>query len=300
MRRNYKALIGAFVFGGSLFVSPFVSPALVYARDGASGGSGSSDSSSTQNNSETLQKLKDEAKAALEAQKEAAKSAAEQKKLDQQCSRFTGDKLFSGLDGKKNELETKRGERSSDLSTKRGEIDNERDAARSKADSERQQQYDTLMAKATTDAQKAAVEEFKTTVEQAVATRRSAQDAARQAYRDGVDAVLSGQKATIDAGLTDLQAAIESAIEKAKASCLAGTSVDEVKATLESDLKTARDTFKAARESNTGVSDQIKALEETRKAAVQAAVDEFKSTVAAAKTTLELAFEVAPTPTPNI
>ncbi|HEY4523164.1 MAG TPA: hypothetical protein VJK73_02205 [Candidatus Paceibacterota bacterium] len=164
-------------------------------------------------------------------------------------------------------------------------------AARGNGDTKRAEGYVKLDAKATTDAQKAAVATFKNTVEVAVTTRKAAVDAAIAAYRTGVDAALATHTAALDSADAAFEASVNTALEQAKSDCAAGVDPATVRTTLTSSIKSARDTFQAARKENT-LKGTRESLAATRKAAVDTAIANFKASVESAKTDLKAAFEV--------
>ncbi|HQV64916.1 MAG TPA: hypothetical protein PKZ56_01665 [Candidatus Paceibacterota bacterium] len=186
------------------------------------------------------------------------------------------------IDLRRNEQLNKKTQNRSDRDTK---IEQHRDGW----DNNRGDRFEKLEAKATTDAQKAAVAEFKSTVTTAISTRRSAIDSAISTFRSGVDALNTSNKTAIDAAITNFKTAYQAALTKATADCAAGVDSKTVKATFESSIKAAHETFKATKESIVKKT-AIEALGATRKAAVTKAVEDFKTVLQAAQQKLQLAF----------
>ncbi len=213
-------------------------------------------------------------------------------KLADVCKRYTETKLSKTTDDKHNEFTSRLSKKGTDLGDKRGEWDSKRNEARTIADQKREEHYAKLLERAVTDEQKQAVEVFKLAVERAVSDRRTAQDTARQAYRSGVDAILANRKSTLEAESGEFKLAVEAALAKAKTSCENGSPVDTVKSALKMDLEAAKSALKTAKDENGKVSEDIRALVEVRKTAVQSAKETFDTAMQDAKSALELALGV--------
>jgi hypothetical protein len=193
------------------------------------------------------------------------------------------------LDEKIQNFQTKKSTRFAQIATRRAEHDEARVTKQSASDTRHDTRYDALMAKATTDAQRAAVVTFQTKTTQAIEVRRAAIDKAVKEYRLGVDALINGKFGTLDTAVTTLKSSIASAVAEAKSACTTGTDPATVAMTFKSRVKAAHDAFKANR-SDAAIKAQIETLISTRKSAVAAAVSTFKTTMEAAKTELKTAF----------
>jgi hypothetical protein len=287
MFRNFKVIIAALsVFGSAGLVT-----VTVYAEQGSGSQSGSS--SNTQQ-VETERSKIESANSESEARKSSQEADKAKKAADKQasiCARFDGTKIRGSISENENKLNDNRKGRGDSLGAKRSEIDIDRSSKRTTNDSVRLEHYTMLEDKAITPEQKAAVAEFKDTVEAAVTTRRAAQDSAKQAYREGVDAAIAEQQGIFDQDLADFKAATDAAVAKAKAACDAGTSVDSVRATLKTDLEAARASLKSARESDSVLKQKVEALKVVRKAAFDTAKNEFHLVLEEAKVKLEAALD---------
>ena len=220
-------------------------------------------------------------------QKEAEQTA----KLTELCSKFVNSKMSSEVESKRSQLESKLSEKGAELTGKRSEWDSKRDEARTLADSKRQNHYTKMLEMATGDNQKAAIAEFQIAVEDAVNSRRDAQDEARQAYRDGVDAALEDRKDELESTASEFRQAVDSAVAKAKTSCLNGTPIDSVKSTLKIDLDAAKSELKNAQSQITSASDIVKSLAETRKKTIETAKAVFEEALETAKAKLNTSLE---------
>lgn len=170
---------------------------------------------------------------------------------------------------------------------------------RDTANTNRNAGYDKLYAKASTTEQTAAADTFKATVEAAVTTRKAAVDAAVQAYRDGIDTAIANFSTNLSTAHTTFKSSVDAAIAKAKADCAAGVDSVTVRSTLSSSIKAAQDMFKASREglrSSKPIQTTQKELAATRKAAIDKAIADFKTTVQTASTALKAAFPKTTTP----
>lgn len=200
-------------------------------------------------------------------------------------------KITSGITAAKDKVSTARNERATQLTANRAKWDQDLSANRSKADQDRQSSFAKLEAKATTDAQKAAVKTYESTVADAVTKRRAANDAARTAFRNAVDTAIASQKATIDAQATIFSSAVSTAVTTAQAACIANpANGPAIRTTLQNSLKTAKDTYNAARKSDGNLGEQIKQLAATRNEAIKTADTTLQATVKAAREALKAAF----------
>lgn len=177
------------------------------------------------------------------------------------------------------------------LSSADQKVDQDVAAARQKADSDRDANFTKLEAKATTDAQKQAVQTYETAVKTAVTTRRGAYDAARQTFRTGVKDAVLARRSTVAAQISQFKASVNAAVASAQASCTSNpASGASVRTTLVSALKTARQTFQSNRKGDETVGSQVKQLAATRNDSFKAADQAFKASMVTARDALRQAF----------
>ncbi|MFA5991306.1 MAG: hypothetical protein WC794_03610 [Candidatus Doudnabacteria bacterium] len=157
---------------------------------------------------------------------------------------------------------------------------------------DRQVIYTKLMAKATTEAQKQAVIQFQATVEAAVATRRTEVDAVRKAYWDGMASAMGGRQNSVDAARMQFTNTINTAVAAAQSACTAGTDPITVRTQFNATVKAARGQFATDRKAIDKYGPQVKALVQTRNAAVKKAFDSFHTTMEQARTALKSALKV--------
>lgn len=220
---------------------------------------------------------------------------------------FGGQNLCSRLGNYISKMETRvtdreqnilsgRGERQNKWSDRLSSWDEKREAQRNRAESRMTDFFLKLEPRAITDAQKQAVMDFKTAIQVAIGVRKTAVDAAILAFRTGVETQLSQRKIQTENAVLAYKNAQKAAFDKAKSSCDSMIVPGTVLETLKTDLKTARDNFQAARTAIEKAADKIKALNETKKAAMEKAHQDFKAALEKAKTDLKVAF---PQPTPS-
>jgi hypothetical protein len=146
-----------------------------------------------------------------------------------------------------------------------------------------------LMAKATSDAQKAAVTAYEQSITSAVEARRSAVDTARSTFRSGMNALLTNHQAAVSGRVTAFQISINDAFSTASSSCTDNTDGATVRASLLQAIASVRQTFESQRTSDT-VKGDVQALIAARNQAVRAANNTFLQSAQDARQTLKAAF----------
>lgn len=186
-------------------------------------------------------------------------------------------------------LQTDWSSRDAKISANRSKRDATLAADRAKWSSDRSNQFAKLEAKATTATASAAVKTFESQITSAISARETAVDSAISTYRAGVDKIISDRKNAIDSAISTFIASVDSAFSKASTDCANNVAPATVRQETVTSLKTARQTFQAARSSLTKFSDAFAPLDAARKAAVQTAIDNFKTTAQQARDELKLA-----------
>lgn len=147
--------------------------------------------------------------------------------------------------------------------------------------------------KATTDAQKTAVDAFATAIHNAVSERKTAMDAAKKMFRDGLEAARVSRKSAVNAATTAFAAAVQAALDKAKADCAASGDPIAIRATMTADTEAARKKLQADMKAADRVGDDLNTLNKTRKAAFKKAQADFRTAVEVAVHTLRAVFPEA-------
>lgn len=206
--------------------------------------------------------------------------------LDATKSRLNS--LVSQYESKLNAL---RADKSTKIATQFALRDSERAANRLRWDNERNTQYERLYSKATSDIQKQAIDQFKSTIEVAVNKRRAAVDSAVSTYRSTVQADMSTNQGSINSLAGIYKSAVVTAENKAQASCNIGTDPSVVRESFKSDLQVARTNLKTGKNGSEKINVEISALIKTRKEAIESAISDFKITLDQARETLNLALK---------
>lgn len=208
------------------------------------------------------------------------------------CSRIdtVAAKLGENLGKRTENVTTKKTERLAKLAEERLKRDEKRAGAWASHDTSRDARFDALTNRADTDAKKAAVVAFEAAMKAAVSARRTAVDTAVKNYRTGVDALVNGKMTSLDGGVTTLKQAIDAAIATAKTSCATtGANGETIRTTMTASIKAAQELFKKNR-TDAAIKDQLTALATTRKAAVDTAINQFKTDTAKAAADLKAVF----------
>lgn len=147
--------------------------------------------------------------------------------------------------------------------------------------------FTKLVAHATTDEERAAIEKFKQGLNIAIATRRASVEAAVTRFNSESAKLIALRAHDIDNATTTLRNATTKAGIVARNNCKKGLAGTTVRARYTRDLKNARMQFQvdvaSALKRNQGISPLIK----SRDTDVKAAVDEFKDTLATLRLELE-------------
>lgn|GEM_PF-1197348 len=259
----------------------------VKLEDGANDSRGSEERTSEQQSGDRRGKIED-----MRAEREAKLAELKDKRQGDFCSRFTDQaaKISENLSDRGGKFESRINDRSEERDSKRNEREGKLEENRSQADALRNEMFMKLEEKADTDAKKEALATFKKAVESAISLRREKVDAAIADFRKGVDSALATRKDGRAAALAAFKKDVDAAVAEAKAGCDSGKSPETIRATFKTSLKNARTTLQSQRQENNQIKDQILALVAARKTTVKAALDEFKSSIAAARADLKKAF----------
>lgn len=208
------------------------------------------------------------------------------------CENFTSrvKDMESKLTERKGKFVDRKEKRVDYLDENRDTRDNMLTDKREGQDARRNAWYEKLETAADTDEKKAAVAEFKKTVEAAVETRRDSLNTAVDAFRKSVDAAATEQKENRAGGVDTFAAIVAVALNQVKTDCAAGKDAETIRSAFQSSLKSARDSLQSERKEGEKLGIVIKDLAETKKVAIQSALDAFKETLSKAKIDLKAAF----------
>ncbi len=219
------------------------------------------------------------------AKTEANRSTTTCKSIDQLAT-----KVQSQLSERKTKVDSKRIDIYVKTSTHRENRDTELVNKRADWDTKRQENFDTLRAKAKTDEQKQAVEDYVTAITEAIKTRRMANDIAFMTFKNTVDDLKKTISESVNGNISTTTASINQTITDAKVSCASGQSADTVRQTVKSKLEAARQRSKADRESITK-NDLLKAATQKRNDDIKLNNEAFKTSTTVAREQLKTAFK---------
>lgn len=216
------------------------------------------------------------------------------KRQEQFCERFLGnvEQQKNRLEERYRNMEQVRTDRYDNTDKRRTERDSRLEEQRQTRNEYRDGWYAKLLELAGDDADKiAAVNEFKTTMEALVAARQASVDEALESFRAGVDTAVAGKKSGVDAAAEQFRAEYQAAIDAAKASCDEdGADVNSIRSQFMTDMKAAREKLQDSRKDLMTVGEQVRALAETKNAAIKTAMEKFRNGAADARADLKDAF----------
>ena len=161
---------------------------------------------------------------------------------------------------------------------------------RTKWDENWTKHYQKLLGRADTDAEKQAVETFKNTIDEAIAKRRAAVDAANKAFQESIEQARLARKSDIETIVKAFKESAKAAYNSAKTDCDAGKEAKTIRETLNNALKAAREKFNTDRQATEKLGPEQSEIMTARNEAIKKAFDEFKATLKTAKETLKAAF----------
>lgn len=210
------------------------------------------------------------------------------------CDRITN--VREDVSSKLNGLESDRAKSRTDILAKlkdrKGDREDDVEKMRDDAKQKFEDAIKKIEAEATTDAQIAALAEFKASVKVSQDTRKLAVDAAVKTFRSGVESLVGKRSDAIKAAAATLKSSILAAVAKAKADCVSGDPVT-VRATLMASIQASLVDFRTVSQAVDKIGQQIKDLAATRNASIKAANQAFKASVEQARKTLKAAFPKA-------
>jgi hypothetical protein len=200
-------------------------------------------------------------------------------------------KVDANIANLKSKLTTSRANRDLAITNDHAKWDQQLKDSRTKWDQQRSDNFTKLEGRAKTAAQTSAVKTYETAIQNAVSTRRSANDAARATYRAGVDNALVSQRSMTNGQLATFSTSVADAEATAQAGCQATpTNGSSLRTSFQASMKSARATYTAARKADGNISSQIKQLVATRNASFQANDAAFKVATDSARVALKAAF----------
>jgi len=207
------------------------------------------------------------------------------------CSQI--DKALVYLDTKAINFGEKKEDAVNNRTEKREDHRSEVDTRRADNEVKRNNQLEELSKRATTDAQKAALEAFRTSMNTALTERKKTVDAILLAHRTDIDKVVAARKTGAGEALVTLKADIEAVKTQAKSDCTNNIAGDTVRTNLKNAIQKAQEKFRETMKSLEKVKDVSEASRETRKQELQKAEDTFKKSVEDARNNLKAALKAS-------
>lgn len=199
------------------------------------------------------------------------------------------EKLKKDIADNMTRFSTKEIDRRSALDDKITKQDSERQNTRFTWNNSRDKVYTQLLARATTDTQKTAIEKFRAAIDTAVETRRKSVDAATTTFKSAVDKGITERRISAENATTLFKSATEKALLDAKADCGAGMPAADARALYVTTLEDAQSKLQASL-SQIKSNDAPRVLIKARQSAMEQAAKDFKTAVTKAENILKLAF----------
>lgn len=222
-----------------------------------------------------------------------SKEEVAEKKTEKVCDRITSgySKLEQKMVESENRIRTREEERKSEFDEKEEALRTRLTERRSEIDANFAAHIEKMIQAAGDDAvKKTAVAAFQLAVRNAMETRRTAVDAARETYRNQVETAVRERKTALDSPLAVFRSETKAAYEKAAASCEAGEEIASVRTTLQTNLKNAREKFQAQNQNRERVRTNLESEISVRNQAIQKANDDLKAALTKAKEAFQNAF----------
>ncbi len=217
------------------------------------------------------------------------------------CNRISDLSLKIGqrMDNLSAKIEEKVSQREQTIENRWQKRDGQKTENRTEWDANRAEHIAKLEERATTDAQKQAVAQFKETVNAAISARRAAIDSAIETFRKSVESAITARKTKLDDAENAYRNAVNTAYQKAQTDCASSVEPAQIRTALKANLKSAKEKFNSDREIIEKMQDSMETLIASRKQAVERAIQDFKTAMEKARTDLKAAFPKTATTTPE-
>ena len=206
------------------------------------------------------------------------------------CSKMTT--VFSQIDQRMATRQAKlvqfNSQRQSTIASNESRVDAQLAQKRTNWSADRAKQYAALEAKTKTEQQKQAVATFKTAMEAAIATRQAGVNTAVSTFRTGLDQNIATRNTAIKSAITAFNNSTSAAQSKAEADCSAKVRPLTIAKTYRASMMAARNEYANALRAIEKIN--VRGLVETRRVAVKKAVDDFQTSAQQARATLKVAF----------
>jgi hypothetical protein len=195
-----------------------------------------------------------------------------------QIPTFAG-KIETQITEREAELLQKRNEREAETEIHKSVVEDKVSNRRTEWDDNRLKNFEKIESRATTEAQKTAIQKFRTAIDEAVRTRRETFDSAMQGFRSGISDSANSREEKIDAIVKAYQSAIANALEKMKIDCANGIDAKTSRMNFQTSTKAAKEHFDADKKVIEKITLSIQALSTERKSALLQANIVFKTKI---------------------
>lgn len=210
------------------------------------------------------------------------------------CTKVGNIKVDQQISTKIAQLEKNYQKHSDQLEQKREKHDTDFTNKHERKDINQERRFSRLRGIAQTDLQKAAVEKFIQQLNTAQDARKTAIEMAIKNFRDAVDKTLLPRQTALNTVMENYQKAVTTALDKAKADCLAGGDSTTVRNSFVNALKIAKTKMEAEKRAIDKLKDTIKNLIAVKKSAIAKAQSDFKKAVESARVEMLKAFPPEP------
>ncbi len=178
-----------------------------------------------------------------------------------------------------NKINDLQAQKSIKLSHQFSERDEKLIQSRAKWDENRQQHYQKLYENAKNDDQKKAIDQFRATVETAVAKRRAAVDESIETFRNTIISSVSSRQGSVDSLIDNYKSELNTAKNSAQSNCSNGISSPEVRQNYRNQLQSARNNLLSGKQGIEKVDDNINAAVQNRRTSIDQAISTFRATL---------------------
>ncbi len=172
------------------------------------------------------------------------------------------------------------------LSNRHSAIKKELAEKRAQWDNQRDEQYNKMLSLAQNDAQKAAIESFKTSVETAILVRRNSVDNAISVYFSQTSDELSSESTQPTKDRQDFITAVKNAITTAQSDCQTNKPASEIRSTFQTNLSAARTRLQTSRQNIGEIKTQLENIRKQEVQSINEAVTVFQESMTKARQTL--------------
>lgn len=221
------------------------------------------------------------------------KAAREETKVQNMCERISdlNQKFEQKTSQQENRVRTRQEERLQTWSEKSGKIEANLEVSRKNWDENRDKQFSRLEERAQTEKQKQTVSDFEVAVKDAVATRRTTVDTAKDTFQEELKKIIETRQGEIESLVASSKSKRQSALEIAKNACAEnGANAETVRTALRNSLQATRTAIQTDKQNVTKIGTSVQSLIQSRRTKIEKAMSDFKAAMEQARIQLKKAF----------